>query len=462
MNRAELLRTVGRGLGLAVLVVFLAGARWFHARLGGGVAWSDETTMALGFLFLTAFVAGRLATSLRLPMITGYLLAGIVVGPEALGLITRGTIENLALLNRLAIGLIAFIAGGELRPTMLRERGRAIGVMLVVEVALVLVLVAGVLLAFRPFVPFLADVPMAAAVVLALVFASVATVHSPSVTIALLGELRPRGPVTTTTLGIVVAADVLVVIMVTLSLSIAKALVGGGGLEAAFFLSIARELVGALVAGALAGALTDLYLRFIGAHLPIFIIFLALLGYEVAQAIHVEFMLFMLAAGFFVENVSPVDGGPLVRAVENVSLPAYALFFALAGASIHLTELMRLWPLALGVVMVRACGIWLGCRAGARLVRAEDAVRRYTWMGLISQAGVALGLVTVAARVLPEAGGAMRTLFLAMIAVHEVVGPVLFRTALARSGELGAAEAETQPVSGPYIAGGPRTEPLRP
>lgn len=149
----------------------------------------------------------------------------------------------------------------------------------------------------------------------------------------------------------------------------------------------------------------------------------------------------MLSTGFFVENVSPVDGEPLLQAFEKVSVPAYALFFSLAGATIHLAELVALWPIALTVVGVRAAGLWGGCLAGARLANAEPEVARYTWLGLISQAGVALGLATVVAQALPEVGEGMLTLFLAMIAIHEVIGPIAFRWALVRSGEAGAGRA---------------------
>jgi len=437
MRTADIAESLGRGLTLVVVVLVLAGIRWLAGLVGFAPDPLAGTTMAVGFLFLAAFLAGRVAAGLGLPKITGYLLVGGLVGPEVLGLLNESNLQNMALLNRLAIGVIAFIAGGELRPSMLQQRGRTIAVMLGCEIGAVLVLVTALLLILRPFVPFLAGFSFGTAAVLALVFASIATIHSPAVTIALLDEQRAAGLVSSTTLGIVVAADVVVVILVTLALSTASAvLTADAGLDAGFLALLAWELVGAIIAGALLGAVVDIYLRLGGAHLPIFVIFLALFGYEISRAIHVEFMLFMLSAGFFVENISPVDGEPLIEAVERVGTFAYALFFALAGASIHLAELVLLWPLALAVVIVRGIGLWGGCRIGARLAGAEEKVRRYTWMGLVSQAGVALGLVTVAERVLPEVGGAMKTLFLAMIAVHELIGPILFRLALARSGEL--------------------------
>lgn len=162
--------------------------------------------------------------------------------------------------------------------------------------------------------------------------------------------------------------------------------------------------------------------------------------------LHVEYMLFMLAAGFFVENISPVDGEPLIEAIQDASVPAYVMFFSVAGGSIHLRELAMLWPVALGAVALRAGGLWLGSRIGAEWAQAEPQVKRYTWMGLVSQPGVALGLATVASRALGEYGGQIQTMFLAMIALHEIIGPVLFRTALSRAGELPAQAREGHTV----------------
>jgi Kef-type K+ transport system membrane component KefB len=391
------------------------------------------TTLAIGFLFLVAHLAGRIAGVLRLPRITGYLLVGLLVGPDVLGIVKAEDITNLNLLNRLAIGVIAFIAGAELRPAMLRRRGRSIVIMLLVEIAAVFVFVSALLLAIRDWIPFLAGRELGAVLLLTAVFAAIATIHSPAATIAVLEEEKTEGALAETILGIVVAADVVVVLLVTLTLALARSvLVTGSGLELDVVLLLGWELIGAIVAGAVVGLLIDLYLRFAGARLALLVIVVVLFGDQIARALHVEFMLFLMSAGFFVENVSPTDGEPLIQAVERVSVPAYALFFALAGASIHVTELRILGPIAIVIVLTRAFALYLGCRTGGRLANAPPDVIRYTWMGLVSQAGVALGLVTIAARVLPEAGGEMRTLFLAMIAIHELVGPVLLRMALTR------------------------------
>lgn len=418
-------------LGLAGLLLVIRGIE--PPGLAGTPAGS---TMALGFLFLTATALGVVAEAVRLPRVTGFLLTGLVFGPEILNVVTARNLTDLSLISRFAIGIIAFVAGGELRPQLLRGRMRGLLTILASEMGAVLIAVGTLLVLLRNVVPFLAGRGALEVIVLTLVFASIATVHSPAVTIALLNETRARGPVATTTLATVVLADVVVVLIVSLALSAAHAVVGGGGFSLLHLGTVAWELVGAVIMGAVLGAAVAAYLRFVGGQLIFFVIFLVFFGYEVARALHVEFMLFMLAAGFFVENVSPVEGEPLIHAVDVISRPAYALFFAVAGASIHLTELAQLWPLALAIVVTRALALRFGSRAGARFAGSDPLVQRLLWRGLVSQAGVALGLATVAARVLGETGSAMLTMFLAMIAIHELVGPLLFRSALGAAGEV--------------------------
>ncbi len=202
--------------------------------------------------------------------------------------------------------------------------------------------------------------------------------------------------------------------------------------------------------GAVLGGATSLYLRFVRSELFLFAIIVAFLGAEIANLLHVETLLTLLVAGFVTENATKRGSAELLHAMERSAAPVFVVFFALAGASIALGELASIWPLAVGIVAVRMLAIWGGCAIGARMGNASLFERRYTWMGLIAQAGVAIGLVTVIAEAYPERGAAMRTLFLSVIAINQLVGPILARLALVRSGEVSAEPeqpAATSPVA---------------
>jgi Kef-type K+ transport system membrane component KefB len=200
-------------------------------------------------------------------------------------------------------------------------------------------------------------------------------------------------------------------------------------------LSVLWEIGGAILVGVLLGAVVSLYLRFIKRELFIFAILVAFFGAELASLLHVETLLTLLVAGFVAENTGGGEGEQLRHAMERAGAPVFVVFFALAGAKIVPSAVIALWPLVIPIVIVRAAGIWFGTQLGARWSGAEPEVARYTWMGLISQAGVAIALSNVVANVYPARGEQLRTLFLAMIAINETLGPILFRLSLLRSGE---------------------------
>ena len=199
---------------------------------------------------------------------------------------------------------------------------------------------------------------------------------------------------------------------------------------------IAWEILGSLLVGALLGGGVALYMRFVQRELMLFAIVVAFLGAEIARIAHVETLLTLLTAGFITENVTRTGGRELLHAMERSSVPIFVVFFALAGASIHIGELAMLWPLALAVVGVRAAAIFGGTRIGSRMVGAPAVVKQNVWLGLISQAGVAIGLASILASAYPFRGGEMQTLVLSVIAINEIAGQMLFSIALRRSGEV--------------------------
>ncbi|HEX5970447.1 MAG TPA: hypothetical protein VFY85_00875, partial [Gemmatimonadaceae bacterium] len=125
------------------------------------------------------------------------------------------------------------------------------------------------------------------------------------------------------------------------------------------------------------------------------------------------------------------------HAMERSGAPVFVVFFALAGAGMAVKDVVAIWPLVVPIVLVRAAGIWTGTRIGARWAGVPSQTGNLVWMGLISQAGVAIGLATVIAEVYPTRGAPIQTLFLATLAVNQIVGPILFRMALSKGGELG-------------------------
>jgi Kef-type K+ transport system membrane component KefB len=423
---------------LVVLVLLVGGAVLLEPlRVPTEGVIAPRSLFLFGILLLTADTFGAMAHDLGFPRLVGYLVAGLALGPSVLDVVPPGVLQDLSMMKQLAVGLIALLAGAELRIKDLVDRYRTIAWVLALQTAAVLVGLTILILLLRPWVPFLQGLDVPSLLFVAFLFAATLTVNSPMVTLALLTETRANGPLAKTTLGVVLVADVLVILVFTVAFSLAQASLGGATASAPeILLRLLREVVGSILAGALVGGVLTLYLRFVRRELVVFAVVVVFATAAAAQTLHFELLLSLLVAGFLVENVAPVRAEPLVEMLHVMAVPVFVIFFAMAGADLRLQTFVALWPIVLTVALVRVGLIYAGSTAGARLGRAEPVVTRYAWTGLVSQAGVALGLATIVADRLPRLGLAMQTMIVGIIAFNESVGPVLFRTGLDRAGEI--------------------------
>ncbi len=428
-----------------ILLLLLLGMRLILPL--GSQGGAPQSLLTFGFLILGAYSVGELANQFRLPKIVGYLLAGLLFGPSVLRIVSETTIVALSPVSDLAVALIAFLAGAELRWKEVREHGTKILKILGSELSIAFVGVVALLLLLRQFVPFLEGASWMQAMALASLFGSVAILHSPAVTLALLTEFGARGPVARTTLGVVLVADVVVILLFSGTLAWASAVAPAPGSAGGSSIGlVAWEILGSILVGAVLGGVIALYLRFVQRELLLFAIVIAFFGAEIARLAHVETLLTLLTAGFVTENISPGGEGEQLRhAMERSSAPVFVVFFALAGAEIAVAQLTELWIIVIPIVLIRTAGIWFGSRVGARWAKASPDEQRYVWLGLISQVGVAIGLASVIAEAYPERGPVIRDVLLAVIAINQTIGPVLFRQALSRSGEIGSPEQGGEP-----------------
>ncbi len=402
---------------------------------------SGATAVALGYLLLSAFFVGRLFHQLRLPRLTGYIVMGVAVGPSALRLLTEDSVTDLKFVNGLAVVLIALTAGTELELRALRPLLRSIAWITLLGVVASAALLAACTYAMSPWLPFLQDLEPAARASICVVLGVVMAAQSPAVVVALNDESRASGPLTRTVLGVVVLADLVVVLLFAFSSSVAKATFGGAASPLATAKLLAWELFGSLGIGALLGLILALFLRRVGRGTALFILNLAFLIAEVGLRVHLDPLLVALAAGIVVRNATR-SGDHLQREIARFALPVYILFFAVAGANLHLGILKQLGPPAALLVLVRAATMFYGARLGAGIAGADPSVRKYAGYGLLPQAGLALALSMIFARAFPELGETAGAMILGVVALNELVAPIGYRMALHRSGEAGKRVAE--------------------
>ncbi len=425
---------------MSVILLIVLGALMHAARSFAPDAGFSGTpagvTVAFGYLLLSAFLAGKIFQWAHLPRLTGYLVTGLVVGPGVLDLISEPTLVSLRIFNGVAIALIALTAGSEMEFRSLRPQLRAIRWITLIAVLGTSVALAAAAYFMRQWLPFMLPLSTAGQLSVAGVLGVTMVAQSPAVAVALRDEMDADGPLTRTVLGVVVLADIVVIVLFAVMSSVAHAVFGGGAEVSATASALGSEILGSALAGIVIGLLVALFLKKVTRGGALFILAVGFVVAEVGQRIHLDPLLIALATGMFIRNATR-RGDRLLAEIETGSLPIYVGFFAVAGATIHLDVLQVVGLPAILFVLLRGLSFLGGSRVATRLARAPEPVQRFAGFGLLPQAGLALALALLLRRTFPSFGEAASTLVFGVVAINELVAPVLYRFALAASGEAG-------------------------
>lgn len=421
---------------------------------------SSGTSLALGYLLVAGYFAGKVFQQIKLPKLTGYLMLGVCVGPSGMDLVSRNMVESLSLVNGMAIAMIALTAGTELELKQLKPLLRTVtGVALVGVLGTTVLLSVAVWLA-RSYLPFFESLTTVQSIVISCVLGVVMVAQSPAVVVALRDELRADGPVARSVLAVVVLADLMVIMMFALLGPVAKATFGSGADFLGTLAALGWDIGGSLGIGASIGVLLVVYLRKVKVEAALLLPAGAFLIAEVGSRFGLDPLLLALSAGALVRNTSEV-AHELHDRLQVSATPVYVLFFCVAGANLHLDALPIVWFPATVFVIVRGTGLLIGSRIGAQLAGAPIVVQRFIGFGLLPQAGLALALAMLFTRTFPEFGGDASALVLSVVGLNEILAPAAYRYALVKSGEVGKeAPRSNWPESNPEALSGARVDPV--
>ncbi|MEQ9497736.1 MAG: cation:proton antiporter [Deltaproteobacteria bacterium] len=437
-----------RILVLAGLLGLMTALSALRAETGGGAA-DPMTLAAIGFVVLAAFTVGEMMTVIKLPRITGYILSGILLGPQASKILTTTIVGDMRVFNTLALGLIATTAGLELDIKAIKKVGRTLSAMVALKIPLLLLLVGGTFYGVETFFPFLGVEDGNMIIGLAVIVAVLGIGTSPAIALAVINESGAKGRLSDITLAISVVKDLVVVLALAVSIAIVRTLVEPGAtMSAASFLLLAREIGVSLVFGGALGVVLILYLRFVHRDMLLAIVVCVLLSAEAIAYLHAELLLVFITAGFVVRNFSKFEH-ELLEPLVKVSLPVFVVFFTTAGAGVDLFGTYKILPLALALTVARILAFVIAGFLGARIGNEDRAVGVNAWMAFTPQAGVTLGLVLLAEKALPVLQDPLHRTGLALVAINLVIGPVLMGLAFKRAGEVGAPEKEEAPEAAP-------------
>jgi len=406
---------------------------------------------ALSFLLvaLAAQQIGRFFSRYGLPYITSYLLAGALAGPFVLRLMPAESVDALRYIDDISLAVIAFIAGSELYLKELRNRLRTILLNTAGIVVAAFVLISVALFILQSLIPFAQGYSTNLKIAVSLIGATILLALSPASTIAVIQEVRAKGPFSKTVLSITVVMDVVIIIMFAVSVAFAGAIVDGDALSLSFAGLLVIDIAIALAAGYMIGHLLAqvLTLNVTVAIKALIVMFIGLVIFETSMRvpdwaeatfglkIKIEPLLIAMLAGFTVTNFTRYRL-PFEDVLHRISPMVYVAFFTLTGVGLKLDVLFNTLGIALILFLVRMLSIIIGTYVGGIMAGEPQRFRRWVGLGLITQAGIALGLARETAAEFPDTmGGEFATLIIAVVVLNELFGPLLLKFSLRRMGE---------------------------
>lgn len=347
-------------------------------------AFSRHLVFGVGILLMGSYFMGRLAERLNLPAITGFILAGLLLGPSVIGLVHSDLDATLASITEIALALIALVIGSEFSLRKLRAIGRPVVIITLFQLFAAFILVTGGLVLAGMAVEFAA------------ILGAIASATAPAATVAIIRDLKARGPFVDHLYGIVALDDAGCILLFASVTAIASNSLGASaGMLASIFHAFV-EIFASIALGAVAGWLLHVLTRGRTRANEVLIISLSMILVlsAISSTFHLSALLSSMSAGAVMANLSR-KAHRIVTSLDSISPPLYAAFFAIAGTELNLGVLTSPSILLLGGVFVLARGIGkvAGVHFGAVAAGSDPLIRKYLGLGMLPQAGVAIGLV---------------------------------------------------------------------
>jgi Kef-type K+ transport system membrane component KefB len=399
-------------------------------------AWHPLLT--IGIILTVGYCAGKVANYFHLPRVTGYIFAGLALSPSVSGILDAEQIDPLfGFTSDMALSIIAYSVGGSLQMSRLRELGREILWITFAEGSMAFLATFLAVYVAGQFLPLAGNPAEDMVMSSALILGGLAVATAPATTMAVLHELRARGPLTTTLLGVVALDDALGIIIFSGALTVASQISGVNAGNGSPFLEGFSAIAGALVIGFAGGILFSFFLnagRRAETNLRLTIGSVFLVSGLSATLSFSPFLANMMMGFTVINRVRHADD--LFHQLDLIEETVYALFFCLAAAHFDISELKT--SALLGIILLgsRFFGKIAGTYAGARISHTPPSVYRHLGITLLPQAGLSLGMLFLADPILPpEVFELLLSAMLASVIMNEIISPPLVKWALSRAGE---------------------------
>ncbi len=407
-----------------------------------------STLLSVSIALLAGLLMTRLFKPLKLPSVTAYLIAGVIIGPyclgklgvEGLGFNNHDAVSALSLVSEVALAFIAFSIGNEFRMDELKKTGKQAFVIGVFQALVAALLVDAALIGLHFMMPD--KISLAQAITLG----AIATATAPAATLMVVRQYKADGPLTRLLLPIVALDDAVGLVVFAVSFGIAKTLSSGSLDMVSIVLNPLIEIVLSLGLGAIMGYVLTYLEKFFNSNtnrlnLTIAFVFLtaslAMLDFHIGP-VHISFssLLVCMMLGTVFCNTCSLSHD-LMEASDKWTSPLFALFFVISGAELELSVFSDIAIVGIGVIYIlfRSLGKYFGSYASAKAVKCPPSITKYLGITLLPQAGVALGM-TITAMQLGAEGALIRNITLFAVLIYELVGPMLTRQALTSAGDI--------------------------
>lgn len=385
-----------------------------------------EILCSLAAAMAAGLLMTRLTRLVKLPNVTAYLIAGVLIGPCVLKVIDSSTVSEMGLITNTALGFIAFSIGDQFKLSDLRAIGRTAMLITVFESlgAVILVDTITLSLGFEP--------------AMCIVLGALAASTAPAATLLVVRQYKASGPLTSMLLPVVAADDATGLIAYSISVSIAQGMVSHEAFSVVNTILVpVRNIAAALLLGAVLGYVVALLHRWFRSHTNRMSMCIAAVFFCVAVSdmFGLSSLLMCMALGAVYVNMRD-DAEKILNCIDDWTYPLFMLFFVISGAQLDLTSLPKVGLLGVIYIIVRFSGKYIGSFIAASICGCEPAVRKGIGWALMPQAGVAIGMATLAVSQLPQYGSQILTVILSATLVYEIIGPIAAKTALQRAGEI--------------------------
>ena len=409
-----------------------------------------ETLLSIAVALCAGLLVSRFVKPLKLPAVTGYLIAGILIGPYCLGKLgvpglgfpTTADVKALSLFNDVALGFIAFAIGNEFRLSQLRETGKQATVIGIFQALTATLMVDLMLIGLHFFI--LGD---SISVADAIVLGAIATATAPAATLMVVRQYKAKGELTDLLLPIVALDDAVGLIVFAVSFGIAKAINCGNYDMVSILVEPLLEIVFSVLLGFVMGGVfsaAEKYFKSNSKRLSLSITFviltvaLSMMEFEVGGVkIGFSSLLVCMMLGTVFCNVCDFSADMMDK-TDKWTSPLYILFFVLSGAELELDVFSNLSVIVVGLVYIfaRAFGKWMGASFSSKCMKCSPSVQKWLGITLLPQAGVALGMSVTVAQTLGADGELIRNIVLFGVLIYELIGPAMTRIALIHSGDI--------------------------